>query len=71
MTNKQKRIVAFILMIVTLICIAILSLPFYQTLMMCFGGWQVGRWAGDWGRAAWPDPVPQPTPSDDDNTFEG
>lgn len=54
MTNKQKRIVACILLIVVLICIAILSLPFYQTLMMCIGGWQVGTWTGSWCRAQWP-----------------
>lgn len=71
MTNKQKRITAFILVIVVLICIAILSMPFYQNLLMFFGGWQVGTWVGDWARSMWPDPEPRTTPIDDDNTFEG
>lgn len=55
MTNKQKRIVAIVLLIVALICIAILNIQFYQIVMMSIGGWQVGVWTGNWARAQWPD----------------
>lgn len=26
----------------------------YRFLMMAAGGWQVGRWVGDWARSNWP-----------------
>ena len=71
MTNKQKRITAMIAMIAVILCVSILSLPFFHSTMLFFGGWQVGTWVGEWARSMWPDPVPRDTPPDDSNTFEG
>lgn len=54
MSNGQKQIGLFVVMVGALIGLAAIDIEAYKLILFWVGSWQVGSWTGNYGRARWP-----------------